>query len=61
MDIFRSIFLRGNIRNTEDFSPINIAPSRLDLIPNKNEEASVPVEFYISLSSTSPYFQNHTV
>ena len=47
MDVFRSIFLRGNIRNTEDFSPINIAPSRLDLIPNKNEEASVPVEFYI--------------
>ena len=47
MDVFRSIFLRGNIRNMEELSPVNIASSRLDLVPNKNEAASVPVEFYI--------------
>lgn len=47
MDTFRSIILRGNIRNSEDISSPNHAASNLSLIPNNNLECPEPVSFYI--------------
>lgn len=47
MDTFRSIVLRGNIRNSEDTSSPNYAASNLSLIPNQMLTKPEPVEFYI--------------
>lgn len=47
MDTFRSIVLRGNIRNSEDFSSPNHAASDLSLIPNQMLAKAEPVCFYI--------------
>lgn len=45
MDTFRSIVMRGSIRNSDTMSP-NAAASALELIPNCNGAAG-PTEFYI--------------
>lgn len=47
MDTFRSIVLRGNIRNSEDISSPNHAASNLSLIPNQMLTEPEPVEFFI--------------
>lgn len=47
MDTFRSIVLRGNIRNSEDTSSPNYAASNLSLIPNQMLTKPEPVEFFI--------------
>lgn len=47
METFRSIVLRGNIRNSEDFSSPNHAASNLSLIPNQALTKPEPVEFFI--------------
>ena len=47
MDTFRSIVLRGNIRNSEDISSPNHAASNLSLVPNQILTKSEPVEFFI--------------
>lgn len=47
MDTFRSIVLRGNIRNSEDISSPNHAASNLSLVPNQMLSKSEPVEFFI--------------
>lgn len=47
MDTFRSIVLRGNIRNVEDNSSPNHAASNLSLIPNQMLTQTEPVEFFI--------------
>ena len=47
MDTFRSIVLRGNIRNSEDISSPNHAASNLSLVPNQMLTKSEPVEFLI--------------
>lgn len=46
MDTFKSIVLRGNIRNDDASNP-NIAASALELIPNNTDENSDPVSFAI--------------
>lgn len=48
MDTFRSIVLRGNIRNTEEKSSPNPAASTLELIPNNNVLCSEPVLFSVA-------------
>ena len=47
MDTFRSIVLRGNIRNVEGNSSPNHAASNLSLIPNQTLTQTEPVEFFI--------------
>ena len=47
MDTFRSIVLRGNIRDSEDIGSPNHASSKLSLIPNSDLTKPEPVEFYI--------------
>lgn len=47
MEVFKSIILRGNIRNTEDRNVPNTAVNMLELIPNNTATAHSPVEFSI--------------
>lgn len=47
MDVFRSIVLRGNIRNSEEKSSPNPASAALELIPNNQYFESRPVEFAV--------------
>ena len=47
MDAFKSIVLRGNIRNDTDGSEPNAAAGLLELIPNNSISASLPVGFSI--------------
>ncbi len=47
MDTFRSIILRGHIRNSEDQSSPNQASNTLELIPNNTSKCSEPVLFSI--------------
>lgn len=48
MDTFKTILLRGNIRNSEKRESLNYAASSLELIPNR-EDGDAPVEFSIRL------------
>lgn len=52
MDTFRSIVLRGNIRNSEEKASPNIASHSLELIPN-NKFSEAPVSFSISFIENS--------
>ena len=47
MDTFKSIVLRGHLRNTEDKNVPNAAASALELIPNNSIENPMPVSFSI--------------
>ena len=47
MDTFKSIVLRGNIRNDDDKSDPNAAATALELIPNNSSESTDPVSFAI--------------
>ena len=46
MDTFRTIILRGNIRNSEDIRSPNYAASNLSLIPNSALTDAAPVSFF---------------
>jgi AAA15 family ATPase/GTPase len=48
MDAFKSIVLRGNIRNDTDDSEPNAAAGTLELIPNKSLDTPLPIEFSIT-------------
>lgn len=48
MDTFKSIVLRGNIRNDSDDNEPNAASGTLELIPNNTSIHSLPVEFFIA-------------
>ena len=48
MDTFKSIMLRGNIRNYADDNEPNAASGTLELIPNKSIGTSSPLEFSIT-------------
>lgn len=47
MDVMRALVIRGNIRNSEEKTSYNQAANVLELIPNKDLNTSVPVEFSI--------------
>lgn len=47
MDTFKSIVLRGNIRNDDDKNDPNAAATALELIPNNSNESTDPVSFAI--------------
>lgn len=47
MDTFKSIVLRGHLRNVEDKNNPNAAASALELIPNNITDSSIPVSFSI--------------
>lgn len=47
MEVFKSIILRGTIRNAEDRNVPNAAVNMLELIPNSTAKAHSPVEFSI--------------
>lgn len=47
MEVFRSVILRGNIKNSEKVTTPNTAVDKLELIPNINSESDEPVSFYI--------------
>lgn len=47
MDTFRSIVMRGNIRNVEDSNSPNLASTKLEFIPNNTLAESKPVRFAI--------------
>lgn len=51
MDTFKSIVLRGHIRNDTEKSSPNIASGKLEFIPNKFCETQEPVEFSISFTT----------
>ncbi len=56
MDTFKSIVLRGNIRNEEN-TPQNIASCALELIPNNLYEEPEPVEFSIKFIEQNILFE----
>ena len=47
MEVFKSIILRGNIRNADDKHSPNPAVTALELIPNSELNHAVPLEFSI--------------
>ncbi len=47
MDTFRSILIRGNIKNAENISSINVASTKLELIPFCEDAEPSPVGFSI--------------
>ena len=47
MDTFKSIVLRGNIRNDNDKSDPNAAAGTLELIPNSSSQNNLPVSFAV--------------
>jgi len=47
MEVFKSVILRGNIRNAEDRNVPNVAVNMLELIPNSTVTKHEPVEFSI--------------
>lgn len=47
MDVFRSIVLRGNVKNSEEKASPNHASTALELIPNNKLSDPQPVEFSI--------------
>jgi len=47
MDVFRSIVLRGNIRNSEEKTSPNPAAASLELIPNNKRSNPHPVKFFV--------------
>ncbi len=47
MDTFRSIVMRGNIRDSEDISSPNHAASKLSLIPNQTLSQTESTEFFV--------------
>lgn len=53
MDTFKSIVLRGNIRNDDDKNDPNTAACELELIPNNLSENRDPVSFLLSLLQTT--------
>lgn len=48
MDTFRSIVIRGNIKNTEENKTPNVAAGSLELIPNNTLKDDKPVTFSVS-------------
>lgn len=50
MDTFRSIVLRGNIKNPEEKNNFNPASDVLELIPNNKYESPKPVKFSITFT-----------
>ena len=50
MDTFRSIILKGNIRNDKDLLNPNIASAKLELIPNNLSTNCDPVSFLIKFT-----------
>ena len=53
MDTFRSILIRGNIKNAENISSINFASNSLELIPFCEDTKSSPVSFSIKFIENS--------
>lgn len=53
MDTFKSIVLRGNIRNDDDKTDPNAAATALELIPNNSNESTDPVSFAIKFTTGS--------
>ncbi|HCM14184.1 MAG TPA: ATP-binding protein, partial [Lachnospiraceae bacterium] len=51
MDTFKSIVLRGSIRNDDDKSDPNAAATALELIPNNSSENNDPVCFAIKFTT----------
>lgn len=47
MDTFKSIVLRGNLRNTPEKDNPNVAAGALELIPNNSLESAKPVNFMV--------------
>lgn len=57
MDVFRSIVLRGNIKNSEEKNSPNAASATLELIPNNKLTVARPVEFAIAFFEKGLYIQ----
>ena len=53
MDTFKSIIIRGNIRNDEDAKGVNVAAKSLELIPNNTLIEAQPVSFSIKYIEAS--------
>ena len=47
MDTFKSVVLRGNVRNSDERNSPNAAASLLELVPNNASLVHEPVTFYI--------------
>jgi hypothetical protein len=57
MDTFKSIVLRGNIRNDADDNEPNAAAGTLELIPNNSDKISRPVEFSVAFIEDGLYME----
>jgi len=57
MDVFKSIILRGNIRNSDTKNVSNISTNALEVIPNSNLEQPEPIEFSIKFIENDLYIQ----
>ena len=52
MDTFKSIIMRGNLRNESGKSTPNAAANALELIPNSTAEENEPVRFFIKFTTS---------
>lgn len=57
MDVFQTIVLRGNIRNSSSDITPNVAASSLELIPNNELQEEKPVKFFIDFIENNTRFQ----
>ena len=47
LQVFKAIVLRGNIKDADDLTSINIATEKLDFIPHIDSKENEPTYFYI--------------
>ena len=47
IQVFRSIVLRGNIKDTENITSMNVATERLNFVPHIESEEDEPIYFYV--------------
>ncbi len=59
MDTFRSILIRGNVKNAESASSINAAAGNLELIPFCEDTESSPVRFSIKFIEKNVLVEYH--
>ena len=57
MEVFKSIVLRGNIRNSDGHNVPNVAVNTLELIPNSTNIEKIPVNFFIKFIENGLLFE----
>ena len=57
IQVFRSIVLRGNIKDTENITSMNVATDRLNFVPHIESEEDEPIYFYVKFLTEGMVFE----